>query len=72
MQSETGSRLRGAISVCLFVGAACFFVAAGYSLAQILIAHGSSEGNILRGGFGLLSFFVGMFLLVTGILSRTS
>jgi len=57
--------------VCAFAGAACFFVIAGYSLAQLLITHGSREGNILRVGFGLLPFLIGLFLLVAGILART-
>jgi peptidoglycan/LPS O-acetylase OafA/YrhL len=69
MLSETGYRLRRAITVCGFAGAACFFVIAGYVLAQMLITHGSREGNILRTGFGLLSFLVGLALLVAGILA---
>ena len=72
MQSGTGYRLRGIIAVCLFAGAACFLVAAGYSLSQLLSAHGSKEGNILRAGFGILSFLIGIVLLVTGVLSRKS
>jgi hypothetical protein len=70
--SKPEYRFRRMIVVCVLAGAACFFVAAGYSFSQLLIAHGGREGNILRIGFGLLSFLIGILLLVAGTLSWKS
>jgi hypothetical protein len=68
--STTGREFRRALVACAWLGAACFFVIAGYSVSQLIIVHGSNEGNILRLGFALLSFLIGISLVVATVLTR--
>ena len=72
MSSKGWAPVQWTIVASVLVGAAFFALAGMSMMADAVIGQGSHEGNILRVGLGILSFFVGLFLLVVATLSWKS
>lgn len=58
-----------AASLCAFLGAVCSGFYGAWLLATIDWEHGSTAGNILIGGFGILLLLVAPVLFTFGVIA---
>ena len=72
MRSETRPRSYAVILISSYAGAAASAFLGVILLFHAFSGHGGQAGNVLRVGFAILSFFIGLFLLTVGILYSAS
>ena len=72
MSSRVRGTFRWALVVSAFAGFTLSMLAAIALFAAVVTGHGSSAGNILRVGLGLLSLLIAIVLLVVGAMNWPS